>query len=273
MMTTATNIVAAATENYYQTLQFEQDEQEEQQLSQVNVLERRMETEPVQQTTQKKRRGRPPKNKRNSPMIGTSLRLRRFTQVQNSPHPRGKPAKGRESNVAESSNRHEANTGDNQNEGRNEQPVVRRLRGIRSSIRPDILFLTETKNHDDVVLQTLQCEEYTSHHLVPPHSPGGGGLALFWKQELEIEILFTCQNFIDTHINAEGESFYTTFVYGEPDQSKRQEVWQNLMTQAQDRTDPWLLTGDFNEIIESAEKKGGTVRPESSFTNFRTFMS
>ncbi|CAA7021654.1 unnamed protein product [Microthlaspi erraticum] len=145
--------------------------------------------------------------------------------------------------------------------------TVQRLRGIRSGIRPDILFLTEKKNPDEFVLQTLDCVEYESHLLVSPHSPGGGGLALFWKKELEVEILFTCHNFIDMRIKAEGKSFYATFVYGEPDQTKRHEVWQKLMEQATERTDPWLPTGDFNDIIESAEKKEGPVRPETCMTS------
>ncbi|CAA7062157.1 unnamed protein product [Microthlaspi erraticum] len=96
----------------------------------------------------------------------------------------------------------------------------------------------ETKNPDDVVLQKLQEMEYEEHVLVSPHSPGGGGLALLWKQHLEVEILFTCQNLIDTRIKAEGRSFYVSFVYGEPEQLKRQEVWEIIMERTQNRTEP-----------------------------------
>lgn len=31
--------------------------------------------------------------------------------------------------------------------------------------------------------------------------------------------------------------------------------------------------GDFNEIIDNSEKQGGTIRPESSFVDFRSFLS
>ncbi|CAA7050643.1 unnamed protein product [Microthlaspi erraticum] len=82
---------------------------------------------------------------------------------------------------------------------------------------------------------------YAAHTLVSPQGHGGGDLALFWKQEIEMEMLHTCKNFIDTKVG--------------------------------DRTDPWLLTGDFNEIIDASEKKGGPPRPEGSFVDFRTFMS
>ncbi|CAA7021646.1 unnamed protein product [Microthlaspi erraticum] len=78
METTAANIVAAATESYYRTLQFDQEEE-------VVVNEALVPEETVipetQQINTKKRRGRPPKSKRNSPMVGTSIRGRRFTQA------------------------------------------------------------------------------------------------------------------------------------------------------------------------------------------------
>ncbi|CAL9240671.1 unnamed protein product [Arabidopsis halleri] len=109
--------------------------------------------------------------------------------------------------------------------------------------------------------------------LVSPHSPGGGGLAILWKDHIELETLEACPNFIDTHIKAEGKSFFATFVYGEPDKSKRKSIWEQLSTIGQARSDPWYLTGDFNDIIDSSEKQGGPNRPEGSFIDFRTFMS
>ena len=36
---------------------------------------------------------------------------------------------------------------------------------------------------------------------------------------------------------------------------------------------PWFLTGDFNDLLNNSEKDGGPARPESSFTDMRTFYS
>lgn len=36
---------------------------------------------------------------------------------------------------------------------------------------------------------------------------------------------------------------------------------------------PWLLTGDFNKILNNEETEGGPARWEGSFTAFRTFVS
>jgi len=89
----------------------------------------------------------------------------------------------------------------------------------------------ETKNSDDVVLKKLQWMEYQSNFLVSPQAPGVDGLALQWKKELEIEALASCQNFIDTRIKAKGKFFFATFVYKEPDRTKRLQVWNQLRAQ------------------------------------------
>lgn len=120
----------------------------------------------------------------------------------------------------------------------------------------------ETKNSDDVVLNTFKWMEYASNHLVSPHTPGGGGLALFWKKELDIEILCTCDNFIDTAIRYKKEKLFATFVYGEPGYKKRISVWNALTQVSTKRSDAWFLTGDFNEILNSTEKTGWINRSE-----------
>lgn len=148
-----------------------------------------------------------------------------------------------------------------------------RLREIHKKISPDVLFLMETKNPSEFVLQHLEWMGYASNFLVPPLSPGSGGLALFWKQNIEIEIVSSCQHFINTKVTAKGKSFFSTFLYGEPDRSKRIQVWNQIQEFAGDRSTPWFLTGDFNDIINSSEKVGGPPRPEGSFTDLRSFMS
>lgn len=151
--------------------------------------------------------------------------------------------------------------------------TIRRLRDIRQQIFPDIFFLMETKNDDEHVLNTFNWMGYDSHVLVSPHSPNAGGLALFWKQNIEMEILSTCQHFIDTKITAKGKSFYATFLYGEPDRAKRIPVWNTLRGLRENNDLPWILTGDFNDIVNSSEKHGGPARPEGSFSDLRTLMS
>ncbi|XP_023640809.1 uncharacterized protein LOC111831200 [Capsella rubella] len=140
--------------------------------------------------------------------------------------------------------------------------TVRRLKEIHKKFLLDIIFLMETKNSDKVVFEKMEGLNFTSSCLISPQGHGGGGLALFWKSELEINVLSSSQNFIDTSIKIKGKNFFATFVYGDPEKSNRKLVWQILTGLATAPNSPWYLTGDFIEIIDNSEKEGGPQRAE-----------
>lgn len=93
------------------------------------------------------------------------------------------------------------------------------------------------------------------------------------EKDIDLTILSTSNNFIDTRIIYKGKSFLATFTYGEPDHSKRNAFWETLSTLHSNPKGPWFLTGDFNELIDNSEKRGGPARAEGTFTAFRTFLS
>lgn len=53
------------------------------------------------------------------------------------------------------------------------------------------------------------------YHLVSPHSPGGGGLFLGWKKDINLTFQQSNQKYIDTNISYKGKSSKATFIYGE----------------------------------------------------------
>lgn len=50
-------------------------------------------------------------------------------------------------------------------------------------------------------------------------------------------------------------------------------MWNQIIELSKFREAPWFLSGDFNDIINNEEKKGGPQRAEGSFTDFRSFLS
>lgn len=151
-------------------------------------------------------------------------------------------------------------------------PTVRRLRDLRSRISPDILFLMETKNSEEVVFDKLKNSQYCNHFLVP-HEGLSGGLCLSWKDNINLEILDSSPNFIDTKIITGPDPLFITFVYGAPRQADRAAFWLKLMELGGDRENAWCLTGDFNDLLHNEEKVGGPARWEGSFVTFRSFVS
>ena len=127
---------------------------------------------------------------------------------------------------------------------------------ISKEFDPDILFLMETKNPNEFVMKKLEHLRYDCSHLVPPTGHGAGGLGLFWNQDLNLQILESSPNVIDTLIEFEGKQFYSSFVYGNPDRTQRKLLWDHLLSIATAREAPWFITGDLNDILCGDEKDG-----------------
>ncbi|EFH70166.1 predicted protein [Arabidopsis lyrata subsp. lyrata] len=105
---------------------------------------------------------------------------------------------------------------------------------------------------------------YKNAHIVDPEGLSGG-LALFWKDSYNVEILFSDSRIIDAKVKLGSLIFYISCVYGDPVAHLRQIVWDKLIDISVLRNDPWLVLGDLNEIMNNSEKLGGPARVESSF--------
>lgn len=96
---------------------------------------------------------------------------------------------------------------------------------------------------------------------------------LSWKKDIDLKVISSSDNFSDTAIIYKGKEFHATFVYGEPDHTKRVQVW-NAITNLQTVSGaPWFLIGEFNEIVDNSEKCGGPARAEGTLCAFRSFLS
>ncbi|KAG2268907.1 hypothetical protein Bca52824_063462 [Brassica carinata] len=111
------------------------------------------------------------------------------------------------------------------------------------------------------------------HHLTVPPIGLSGGLALFWKADIDISILEATPHFIDTKLKVKNTEFHVTFIYGMPQQENRAAFWESIFQLGRDRDTAWLLSGDFNDILDNVEKVGGQERCEGSSIPFRSFVS
>lgn len=111
--------------------------------------------------------------------------------------------------------------------------------------------------------------------MICPTEPDGigGGLALLWKEEIQVKILQQTNKWIDAHIVWQEYEFFLIGIYGDPVYAEREKVWEQLMRLSMSRNGPWMLLGDFNEILSNEEKKGRVLRNESSFFPFRNMMN
>ena len=147
--------------------------------------------------------------------------------------------------------------------------TVRRIEEMCHEHLPDFLFLLETKNSSDHVEAVTRSLGYDHKFLVNPVGLSGG-LALFWKQSFQVEVLSSSNRMIDTKVKAGNIDCFMTFVYGDPVRQRRHEVWNVLKTIGLSRNGGWGLISDFNEIMNGHEKLSGPDSIESSFYQFRS---
>ncbi|KAK4402855.1 hypothetical protein Sango_1026200 [Sesamum angolense] len=125
---------------------------------------------------------------------------------------------------------------------------------------PTLVFLFETK-----------CKKYKCDNLKEKYNLFGinvgsrgksGGLILLWRKDINLFVHSFSVLHIDVGVfnkaGLEGRCF--TGVYGHPEAAIRGETWHLLRKLSYFSNQPWLCTGDFNEILLPEEKKRLALR-------------
>lgn len=78
-------------------------------------------------------------------------------------------------------------------------------------------------------------------------------------------------NYIDVEIGVVGsqEHWRFTGLYGFASNGDRMRTWSLIRSLAAQSSLPWVVAGDFNEILSNSEKSGGPLRGAIPMMNFR----
>lgn len=97
-----------------------------------------------------------------------------------------------------------------------------------------------------------------------------GGLLLAWKDNLVVKIRSYSRYHIDVVISSDKFHFlHFIGFYGNPDAAQRVESWKLLKRIGDSIQGPWIVGGDFNEILSLEEKQGGNNRSFEAMGRFR----
>jgi len=147
--------------------------------------------------------------------------------------------------------------------------TVKDLQKLVEQQEPILVFLIGTKlNKEKAKKVRDQCN--FKFIWVVPSEGRRGGLALFWKDGIEGEVLEADQSHIDTLVKGGVLTnwWHLTGFYGAPKTLRRDESWALLKLIRDRSTLPWLVIGDFNEIVCVSEKEGGSLRQRQQMKNF-----
>ena len=121
---------------------------------------------------------------------------------------------------------------------------------------PQMMFLCETKLESKQMVERGKKLHFDNCFTVDRWGLGGG-LALLWKGEIDVDIKSYSKHHIDAVVHSENGCYWRcTGIYGHPEADQKHHTWKLLKRIAELSSMPWLCFGDFNEILHLNEKTG-----------------
>jgi len=134
---------------------------------------------------------------------------------------------------------------------------------------PKMGFLMETKSEKSTIERIGRKTQLTNTFVVPLVN-NGGGLALLWKTDFQVDVQSYSERHIDVFIDhGVDDAWWFMGFYGDPDTANREDSWSLLRDLSSRSSHPWICLGDFNEILLGEEKQGWLDRPERQMQSFR----
>ncbi|KAJ4836400.1 hypothetical protein Tsubulata_039886 [Turnera subulata] len=139
--------------------------------------------------------------------------------------------------------------------------------GVR--YKPSIMVIVEPRISGERATRVIRRLGFPRSHRVDSRG-FSGGIWILWKNDLlSVQVLISHAQFIHMKISTEHSSFLFTAVYGSPRATMRKSLWANLEVLATVISVPWLLAGDFNATLNTAESSPSRRVPSYSSRAFQ----
>jgi hypothetical protein len=96
----------------------------------------------------------------------------------------------------------------------------------------------------------------------------GGKLWVFWKYEVQVNILQESNQHVTFIINS---SLLISAVYAKCNYMERRQLWDGLLSFGVLQM-PWMIIGDFNTIHHDGERRGGCPHLPRAMEDFSSFI-
>ncbi|XLR08090.1 hypothetical protein S83_036028 [Arachis hypogaea] len=138
------------------------------------------------------------------------------------------------------------------------KPFGRTLTDYLKVYRTDIVILLETRCSGDKARNVIRKLGFNYYHIEEAVS-FSGGIWIMWN-DVDINIFVLVSKAQHVHLGIKRgiqEEWLLTAVYASPQEGRRRELWHDLRNLQQNIRQGWLVIGDFNDIADPSEKKGG----------------
>ncbi|KAK8709757.1 hypothetical protein V6N13_060764 [Hibiscus sabdariffa] len=136
--------------------------------------------------------------------------------------------------------------------------------------RPDVVVFMEPRIHGKKADFVISLLGFPNSHRVEA-AGFVGGIWVAWYDIVSVSIVVTHFQFIHFRITnkRDSSSLLATTVYASPSASGRKRLWPHLCRLASSIRSPWVMFGDFNATLSSADRKGcsPSTKPNKAFQN------
>ncbi|KAL3638072.1 hypothetical protein CASFOL_018085 [Castilleja foliolosa] len=145
--------------------------------------------------------------------------------------------------------------------------AIRALRHIISDSKAELIFISEVKSPlTPLISSSLANLNFNNNAFSPPVGKSGG-LLMAWKNHITLNSMIVNQYFIHSTVTDGNKILAFTAIYAPCYYLKKDNFWKDINNLALTITHPWIMAGDFNDIIDHKEKKGGLPYSSSSGHN------
>ncbi|XP_019176335.1 PREDICTED: uncharacterized protein LOC109171734 [Ipomoea nil] len=96
-----------------------------------------------------------------------------------------------------------------------------------------------------------------------------GGLALLWRTNGTASLLGYSRNHVDVEVTMRGfNRWRMTGFYGFAQRGRRNDAWELIKSLSHRSELPWVVIGDFNDLLYQYEKRGGNPHPKALLRGF-----
>jgi hypothetical protein len=150
--------------------------------------------------------------------------------------------------------------------------TIRELRDFVRDFSPSILCVVETQVQKSRVENLASTLGYDNVFAVSSIGRSGG-LVMFWKNEINMDIFPYSQYHIGAVVSSSSEEpWRLTYVYGEAQVSERHKTWDMLKFIKSSSPLSRLYIGDFNEVLLWEEHMGVRERSNTQIQAFRDIV-
>ncbi|KAI9110943.1 hypothetical protein K1719_018063 [Acacia pycnantha] len=144
--------------------------------------------------------------------------------------------------------------------GASNKNLIANVKAVRQGCRPLIIVLTETKVEDVSRLPSFRSLGYDGVSAVASVGRSGGILAVWRSDLIAVSELKKDRKMLHLHYVVQGFApFFLSIIYANPLPILKQALWNELKAISVSSLDPWIVIGDFNDVLSPSERVGGSV--------------